>query len=83
MLGAGKFLEVAFGCFDVHPGITSGFIWCCYAEILESERWKDSDVESSGGVSSCSPLGDVLMLSLWYSMGRKWQSKSFLSYEVL
>ena len=42
-----------------------------------------SDVESSGGVSSCNPLGDVLMLSLWYSMGRKWLSKSFLLYEVL
>lgn len=30
-----------------------------------------SDVESSGGVSPCNPLGDVLILSLWNSMGRK------------
>lgn len=22
-------------------GITSGFILCCYVEIMESERWKD------------------------------------------
>ena len=30
-----------------------------------------SDVESSEDVSSCNPLGDVLILSLWNSMGRK------------
>lgn len=56
-------------------------LFCRDFGVGEVERY--SDVESSGGVSSCNPLSDVLMLSLWYSIGRKWLSESFLSYEVL
>lgn len=69
---------------SIHPAGSEGFhlmLLCKDFGVGEAETY--SDVESSGGVSSCNPLGDVLILSLWNSMGRKWLPKSLQPYEVL
>lgn len=69
---------------SIHSGDNEWFhLMLLCRDFGVGEMKRCSDVESSGGISTCSPLGDVLMLSLWYSMGRKWLSKSFLLYEVL
>ena len=57
---------------SIHPGDREGFhlmLLCKDFGVREVETY--SDVESSEDVSSCNPLVDVLILSLWNSVGRK------------